>query len=122
MDRSKVGLKRSFEVRKGHLRRDGPRPMLKVIWLVVSPTVPLELHRVKRFCLKDRADQRVHLGHVAAEPEQPAAGGGDDQTNLDDRFVGTSGHKDGQEDANHPPDGREDGHGEDRGPHDDALL
>ena len=23
-----------------------------------------------------------NLGHVAAEPEQPAAGGGDDQTNL----------------------------------------
>ena len=33
----------------------------------------------------------------------------------------TSGHKDGQEDADDPPDGREDGHGEDRGPHDDAL-
>ena len=40
---------------------------------------------------------------------------------LNDRFVRTSGHKDRQEDADDPPDGREDGHGEDRGPHDDAL-
>ena len=77
------------------------------------------------------------LGHVAAEPKEPATGCSDDQTNLiqyssdkkvrfwdhhlNDRFVGTSGHQDRQEDTDDPPDGREDGHGEDRGPHDDAL-
>ena len=37
---------------------------------------------------------------------------------LDYRFVGTPGDEDRQEDAHDPPDGREDGHGEDRGPHD----
>ena len=30
-------------------------------WLVVSTTVPLEFHRVERFRLEDRANQRVHL-------------------------------------------------------------
>ena len=32
--------------------------------------------------------------------------------------MGTPGDEDRQEDAHDPPDGREDGHGEDRGPHD----
>ena len=40
------------------------------------------------------------------------------KSHLDDRFVGTPGNEDRQEDADDPPDGREDGHGEDRGPHD----
>ena len=74
--------------------------------LVICCTVPLKLHGVEGFCLEDWADQWVHLDggvrlhnhqgmefntpqegrhylrHVAAEPEEPTTGGGDDQANL----------------------------------------
>jgi hypothetical protein len=44
--------------------------------------VPLDLHGIESFRLQDWSDKRIHLGHVAAQPEQPAAGPRDHQDHL----------------------------------------
>lgn len=54
------------------------------------------------------ADKWIHLGHVAAEPEQPAGGRGQDQDALHDSSVRSLRGDDGQNDANHAENRRED--------------
>ena len=43
---------------------------------------PVVVHGGHGVSVQDGPDQGVHLGHVAAQPEQPAAGARQDQTNL----------------------------------------
>jgi len=52
----------------------------------------------------------VHLGHVAAQPEQPAARGRQKQAQLNERFVRTSGNKLRCDPAHEDPDQREHSH------------
>ena len=44
--------------------------------------IPMHFHGIERLRLQDGANERVHLGHVAAEPEQPAAGPSDHKHHL----------------------------------------
>ena len=49
--------------------------------LIVAAS-PLHLHGDESLGLQDRPDQRVHLTHVATQPEEPAGGARDHQNNL----------------------------------------
>ena len=102
---------------------------------LIIETVPFPFHRKKGFCLENWSNKRIHLTHVTAEPEQPAAGPCQHQDNLmtsktlvkmkhafailylDDALVRASGHHEGEDDAHHAPDGGEDDAGEEGGPH-----
>lgn len=53
------------------------------------------------------SDQRVHLGHVTAQPEKPTGDRGQYQHALDDPSVGSLRGNDRQSDANHAENGRE---------------
>lgn len=68
---------------------------------------PLPGHNQDRVLVQFGANQRVHLGHVAAQPEQPAGDRGQYQHALNDPSVGTLRGDNRQGDANHAEDGRE---------------
>lgn len=55
-----------------------------------------------------RSNQRIHLGHVTAQPEKPTGDRGQYQYALDDSSVGSLRGDNRQSDANHAEDGRED--------------
>ena len=48
----------------------------------VAAVSPLVLHGEESLGLQDGTYQRVHLTHVAAEPEEPTTGTSDHQDNL----------------------------------------
>lgn len=57
-----------------------------------------------------RPDQRIHLGQVAAEPEEPAGGSGQHQGAANQILVGTVGSHHGQTNTNPRPNGCEEQH------------
>lgn len=69
---------------------------------------PFTGHNQDGVLMKFRSDKWIHLGHVAAEPEQPAGGRGQYQDALHDSSVGSLRSDDGQNDANHAENRRED--------------
>lgn len=68
------------------------------VWKRITP---FACHNQDRVLVQFGANQWVHLGHVAAEPEQPASGRGQYQNALDNSSVGAFGSNDWQSDANH---------------------
>lgn len=69
---------------------------------------PFTCHDQDSVLVKFRSDKWIHLGHVAAEPEQPAGGRGQYQDALHDSSVGALRGDDWQNDANHAENRRED--------------
>lgn len=69
---------------------------------------PFAGHDQDRVLVKFRSNQRVHLGHVTAQPEKPTGDRGQYQDALNDPSVGTLRGDNRQGDANHAEDGRED--------------
>lgn len=68
---------------------------------------PFTCHNQDSVLMKFGSDKWIHLGHVAAEPEQPAGGRGQYKDALHDSSVGSLRSDDWQNDANHAENRRE---------------
>lgn len=69
---------------------------------------PFACHDQDGVLMQFGTDEWVHLGHVTAEPEQPAGGRRQDQDALHNSSVGSLRSDDWQNDANHAENRRED--------------
>ena len=65
---------------------------------------PVMLHDGEIVLVNDGSDEGVHLGHVAAEPEEPAAGSCQGKVHLNHPFVRTRRHEVGKHAPNYAPD------------------
>lgn len=79
--------------------------------------IPLLLHGEESLVVQDWSNQRIHLRHVATEPEEPATDAGQKQGHLDDAFVWAAGDDEGQDPGDHSPHHREEEDGDQRRPH-----
>jgi len=72
-----------------------------------SERSPLSLDQPESVDLEVGPDERVHLRHVAVDPEEPADGGGHDEAALGDAAVVRLGHEPGHHGAHQQPEGRD---------------